>query len=175
MVYRKNPPTACGAAGGRVRTAIDHATGARASGIPPAAIWARAAGRGVGLVGGAGPGDRRWPGAVRHQCRRSPRLSAARCRSRGLFGIRVVGYHSDERPEKYAFSVNVSARCSACKINGFCVLLAEPFFDACSPRILVVIGITERTCNILFLSHVRLVILFRAYPEHTPVRLMDVL
>src|SRR4030095_10567465 len=51
-------------------------------------------------------------------------------------------------------------------------LLGRTFFGRLisSLRILVVIGITERPCNVLFLSHLRLVILFRAYPEHTPSR-----
>ena len=37
----------------------------------------------------------------------------------GMFGIRVAGYHSNDRPKKYAFSVNVLAPFDACKINGF--------------------------------------------------------
>jgi hypothetical protein len=28
-------------------------------------------------------------------------------RNRGLFGIRVTGYHSKSRPEKYTFSANL--------------------------------------------------------------------
>ena len=49
---------------------------------------------------------------------------------------------------------------------------AEPFSDTRSARhrILVAIGIKDQACNQLFLSYLRFVILFRAYPEHTPSR-----
>src|SRR5919197_6376006 len=88
-----------------------------------------------------------------------------------MFGIRVAGYHSKNRPEKYAFSVNVLARFEACKINGFRVWLRRTFFGhlISSLWILVAIGIKNRTCNTLFLSHLRLVTLFHAYPEHIPI------
>ena len=47
---------------------------------------------------------------------------------RGLLGIRVISGHSDACPERQTFSASILARCSACKINGFCVRLGRTLF-----------------------------------------------
>ena len=89
---------------------------------------------------------------------------------RGMFGIRVILPHSVHCPVKQAFSASILARCSACKINGFCVRLCRTLFGhlISEARNVVVICTIEFYCNILFLIRLRLVTTFYTYPEHTP-------
>jgi hypothetical protein len=73
---RENPPAAPVVAGSGVRTALDDAAGARASGVRSVAIRIRLLGGDLGLARGPGVRDRRELRPVGHQCRRLPQLLA---------------------------------------------------------------------------------------------------
>src|SRR5437763_12394059 len=89
-----------------------------------------------------------------------------------MFGMRVIFPHSGICPEKQALSVNLSSRCSACKINRLCAWFGGTLFGHCvsPPLHIVAIGIIGRICNSLFCLHLRLVTTFYTHPEHTPRR-----
>ena len=85
-----------------------------------------------GVVIEAGIVKRRWPAPPRPRAGALNRIPAhgpgRDGRGRGLFGIRVTGYHSNDRPAKYAFSARLLARFWTCKINRLCAWLCRTIF-----------------------------------------------